>query len=205
MSDSTTVVQAWIDCLRAGDAAARDELLASSCDRLNRLTRKMLKDYPGVRRWEETGDVLQNALLRLCRALREVTPPTARDYFRLAALQIRRELLDLARHYYGPHGAGAHHASHAPAGDSGDGRPPAHDPADQTHDPGRLAIWCEFHAAVQDLPEKERDVFELVWYQGLTQDEAARVLEVSEPTVQRRWTSARLRLHEQFAGRMPGL
>src|SRR5919201_1947156 len=124
MSDSTTVVQAWIDRLRA--AAAREELLAATCERLRRLTRKMLRDYPGVRRWEETGDVLQNALLRLCRALRDVTPPTARDYFRLAALQIRRELLDLARHYYGPQGQGAHHASHAPEVGSGDGRPQAY-------------------------------------------------------------------------------
>jgi RNA polymerase sigma-70 factor (ECF subfamily) len=205
MSDSTTVVQARIDRLRAGDAAAREELLADTCDRLRRLTRKMLKDYPGVRRWEQTDDVLQNAMLRLCRALRDVTPPTARDYFRLAALQIRRELLDLARHHYGPHGQGAHHASHAPERDSEAGQPPAHEAADLTHDPGRLAAWCEFHNEVQALPDEQREVFELVWYQGLTQPEAARVLEVSEPTVQRRWTAARLMLHEKLQGRMPGL
>src|SRR5262245_330879 len=114
MSDATTEVQARIDRIRAGDPLAREELLAATCDRLRRLTRKMLKGYPGVRRWEETDDVMQNAVLRLCRALADVTPPTARDYFRLAALQVRRELLDLARHYYGPQGAGAHHASHAP-------------------------------------------------------------------------------------------
>jgi RNA polymerase sigma factor (sigma-70 family) len=205
MSDSTLVVQARIDRLRADDAAAREELLADTCDRLRRLTRKMLKDYPGVRRWEQTDDVLQNAMLRLCRALRDVTPPTARDYFRLAALQIRRELLDLARHYYGPHGQGAHHASHAPERDSEADRPPAHEAADLTHDPGRLAAWSEFHNEVQALPDEQREVFELVWYQGLTQPEAARVLEVSEPTVQRRWTCARLMLHEKLQGRMPGL
>jgi RNA polymerase sigma-70 factor (ECF subfamily) len=205
MSDSTTVVQAQIDRLRAGDPTAREELLTATCERLRRLTRKMLKGYPGVRRWEETDDVLQNAMLRLCRALIDVTPPTALDYFRLAAVQVRRELLDLARHYYGPQGQGAHHASHAPVDDSAGGRPQAPEMADQTHDPSRLAAWCEFHRQVQDLPDKEREVFELVWYQGLTQSEAALVLEVSEPTVQRRWTSARLRLHEKLQGRIPGL
>jgi RNA polymerase sigma-70 factor (ECF subfamily) len=205
MSDSTTVVQAWIDRLRAGDASAREELLASTCERLRRLTRKMLKGYARVHRWEETDDVLQNAMLRLCRALRDLTPATARDYFRLAAVQVRRELLDLARHYYGPQGHGAHHASHAPGDPSEGGRPAAPEAADPTHDPGRLAAWCEFHTQVQSLPDDEREVFELVWYQGLTQIEAARVLEVSEPTVQRRWTAARLRLHDKLQGQMPGL
>ena len=35
-------------------------------ERLTRLTHNMLKDYPGVHRWEETDDILQNATLRLC-------------------------------------------------------------------------------------------------------------------------------------------
>src|SRR5262245_57434375 len=106
---NSTLLQACIDRLAAGDETARDELLGGTCQQLERLTRKMLRDYPGVRRWEQTGDVLQNASLRLCRALQQVKPPTLRDYYRLAALQIRRELTDLARHYYGPQGGGANH------------------------------------------------------------------------------------------------
>ena len=50
------------------------------------------------------------------RALGEVRPPTAADFFRLAAVQIRRELLDLARRYSGAHGLGANHASIAGRG-----------------------------------------------------------------------------------------
>src|SRR5262249_32858685 len=115
MSDSASVqLQRCLDRLRQGDAAARNDLLSSACDRLQGLTRKMLNDARGVRRWEQTDDVLQNALLRLSRALEAVTPATARDFYRLAAAQIRRELIDLARHYYGPQGAGAHHASEGP-------------------------------------------------------------------------------------------
>jgi RNA polymerase sigma-70 factor (ECF subfamily) len=62
-----------------------------------------------LKRWEQTDDVLQNATPRLCRALRETTPPTVRDFFRLAALHVRRELIDLARHHYGPQGPAARH------------------------------------------------------------------------------------------------
>src|SRR4051812_10202529 len=100
----STHLQHCLDRMRQGDAAARDELLRHVTGRLERLTRKMLKDYPGVRRWTETGDVLQNALLRLLRALADVQPATVRDFFALATVQVRRELLDLARHFQGPLG-----------------------------------------------------------------------------------------------------
>lgn len=205
MSDQSVVLQSWIDRLQAGDASARAELLAATCERLTRLTRKMLKGYPRLRRWEQTDDVLQNALLRLCRALQEVTPPTVRDYFRLAALQIRRELLDLARHYYGPEGAGAHHASQGPETGSASGAAPAYETPDVTQDPSQLAAWCEFHQQISLLPEAEREVFELLWYQGLSQAEAALVLNLSERTLQRHWRAARLKLHEALHGELPGL
>jgi DNA-directed RNA polymerase specialized sigma24 family protein len=67
--DHSTQIQRCMDRLRAGDVSARDELLARASARLTRLTRKMLRDFPGVHRWEETDDVLQNAVVRLCRAL----------------------------------------------------------------------------------------------------------------------------------------
>ena len=81
-ADRTTVIQGWVDRLHAGDDSARAALLDSACERLRRLARKMLRGYPGVARWEQEDDVLQNALIRLDRALRAVTPPTARDFFR---------------------------------------------------------------------------------------------------------------------------
>src|SRR5262249_57018762 len=114
-SSQTLQVQAYLDRLRGGDVAARGELLNCACERLRRLTRKMIKGYPKVHRWEQTDDVLQNAVIRLQRTLQQLTVTAARDFFPLAALQIRRELLDLAKHYYGQQGAGAHHASHAEA------------------------------------------------------------------------------------------
>lgn len=204
MSDGQdSLVQRWLDRLHAGDATARGELLAATCARLEQLTRKMLKDYPRVRRWEETGDVLQNAVLRLCRALQAVSPPTARDYYRLAALQIRRELVDLARHHFGPEGAAARHASDAGRGATLGAPAPAHDRPDSTYDPARLAAWGEFHRQIEALPDEEREAFELVWYQGLTQAEAAAVLGISLATFKRRWLAARLRLGDFLKGDGP--
>jgi DNA-directed RNA polymerase specialized sigma24 family protein len=47
---------------------------------------------------------------------------------------------------------------------------------------------------VEGLPEEEREAFDLCWYQGLTQAEAALLLSVSETTMKRRWLAARARL-----------
>ncbi len=154
-----------------------------------------LQNYPGVRRWEETDDVLQNAVLRLLRALRDVRPSSMREFFGLASVQIRRELLDLAKHYYGPEGAGAHHASRA-----GDSAAPVPDAADSTGDPSQLAEWRELHQQVERLPEKERELVGLLYYQGLSQAEAAAILNVSVRTLQRRWQSTLLNLHDLLSG-----
>jgi len=51
-------------------------------------------------------------------------------------------------------------------------------------------VWSEFHEHVEKLPDDEREVMDLLWYQGLTQEEAAAVLKVSDRTVKRRWQSA---------------
>ncbi len=99
--------------LRDGDASVRDELVAHACERLRRLVRQQLRSFPAVRRWEETGDVLQGVLMRLCRALEQVRPRDVREFFALSGTLIRRELIDLKRHHYGAHGGGAHHATSA--------------------------------------------------------------------------------------------
>ena len=44
-------------------------------------------------------------------------------------------------------------------------------------------------ACVERLADEVREVFELLWYQGLTLEEAAGVLEVSQRAIQRRWTA----------------
>jgi RNA polymerase sigma-70 factor (ECF subfamily) len=172
-----------------GDEAAIDALLRHSCDRLTRLTRRMLGDFPRVKRWAETGDVLQSALLRLLNALRSVKPATPRDFLALAALQIRRELIDLARQFHGPEGIGANHESVGAA--------PLNVPdrIDVREEPASLIQWSELHAEIENLPEEEREVVGLLFYQGLSQAEAAELLNISVRTVQRRWHVALCKLH----------
>jgi RNA polymerase sigma-70 factor (ECF subfamily) len=53
------------------------------------------------------------------------------------------------------------------------------------------------------LPAEDREVFDLIYYQGLSQAEAAGLLDISERTLQRRWQSARLALHDALAGQLP--
>ena len=188
--------------LQAGDATARHDLIYHACGRLQRLTRKMLQSFRSLRRWDESDDILQNSVLRLSRALKDVTPASTRQFFRLAALQIRRELLDLARHYKGPEGLAAHH-------DSGRVANPQEvcqqAEAPSSLDPGRLAQWTELHEKIANLPDEEKEVVELIWYQGLTQMEVAQVLGVSERTVRRWWQAARLKLYDLLSGLPEGV
>ncbi len=195
-SGLTAYVQSCLDRLRGGDEAARDELIEKSCQRLRQLAQKMLRGYERVRRWEETDDVLSGAMLRLHRALQEVAPESPLHFFRLAALQIRRELNDLAKKHFGPLGIGARHDSVIPAQD---GRTAASvEKADPTNDPVILAVWTDLHAEVARLAESEREVFELVWYQQLTHAEIADLLQISRRTVIRRWQAACLQLHAKL-------
>jgi len=181
--------------LQAGDPTARNEVVAQSCERMQRLARRLLRDFPRLQRWEDAEDVVQNAAIRLLRSLQAVTPNSVAGYFTLAAREIRRELIDLTRHHFGPEGHGAGYASVAAAGES-ETPAPALAPPQSTLDPARLATWTEFHRRVEALPLEEREVFDLLWYHELAQEEAASALEVSLATLKRRWMAARLRLQE---------
>jgi RNA polymerase sigma-70 factor (ECF subfamily) len=205
MSDSslhTTLLHAWIDRMRAGDAAAPEELVRACCGRLERLARKMLRGFPAVARWEETGDVLQNALVRLLRSLHEVRPPSVRDFFGLAATHMRRELLDLARHYQGPQGLGANQASRADVSPSDETRSQL-DPADAAEPVEELERWRAFHEQVEALPAEEREVVSLVFYHGWKQAEIAELFQVTERTVRRYWQSACLKLTRALGRALP--
>jgi RNA polymerase sigma-70 factor (ECF subfamily) len=195
MTDGSGVrLQGWIEAMNAGDDAALGELLAHTSERLRRLTRRLLPRNDRLRRWEDSGDVSQEAFFRLRRTLLTIHPATEADFFRLATREIRRVLIDLARHYFGPQGPGTLHESNGPAGEAFDL------PAESTCEPGRLDAWTELHRRVEALPQEQRDVFELHWYHGLSQDRAAEVLGVSVPTVTRRWREAQLELAKFLEG-----
>jgi RNA polymerase sigma factor (sigma-70 family) len=202
MSDALTteLLQSHLNALRLGDTAARGRLLETACDRLRHLTRQMLRQFGHVRSFEQTDDVLNNAVIRLMRALGDADVlarlATARDFLRLAAAQVRRELIDLARHY-----ASAKAQFLQPAADDVNRSGP--EPAETTFDPAGLALWSEFHRCAEELPADEKEVFDLLWYQELSKVEAARVLGVDEKTVRRRFQAAQRRLYDRLGGRLP--
>lgn len=181
--------------LRAGDDAARERLIALAQGRFVALARAMLRRHPHVRRWEQTDDLLQAALVRLHRSLAVVRPEDVRHFDNLAAAQIRRELIDLARRHRGPEGIGANHHT--------DGADPGERLAKLADGPETLDEWATFHEAVERLPEEERQVVGLLWYRGLTHAQAAEALGVATKTVQRRWASARLMIRDALHGEIP--
>jgi RNA polymerase sigma-70 factor (ECF subfamily) len=195
MNDTTLVrLQSCLDRMRAGDPAARDDLIRMSYHRLDALARKMVKRDDRVTAWEQVEDVLQNSALRLWKSLEGVTPGTVNEFLGLAATQIRRELIDLARHYFGQQGAGQREVT--PGGGSADDSTDRRfEGVETTYDPARLAAWTEFHRTVEALPADERQLCEMLWYLGLSQHEVAGFLGVDDSTVKRRWRAVRLKLH----------
>jgi RNA polymerase sigma-70 factor (ECF subfamily) len=199
MSDTagnSTILLGLLQRLAAGDPHSRDQIIAHSMQRLERLARKMLRANPAVRRWNETGDVLQNSLLRLHRALQAVAPTSAREFIGLAGLQIRRELIDLHRSHYGPEGLGRHHHSTPNVEESPALRDPyAVESEDDKFDRFEME---EFHSAVGSLPDDACEVFHLIFYEDVTQEDVAVLLRVSTKTIKRRWREARLLLQERL-------
>src|SRR5262249_13953013 len=97
MSDDSSILQGLLDRMKAGDRAARHELLERACGRLRRLAGAMLAgSFPALRDQHELDSVVHETWLRLLQALEQVEPPTVADFFRLAAHKVRQVLLDLA-------------------------------------------------------------------------------------------------------------
>jgi RNA polymerase sigma-70 factor (ECF subfamily) len=175
---TTVAVQRYLDEL-AGGAPAEPlvrALLDRAVRRLHQLCAALLyRSYPRLTRPPlnlQSEEMLSAVVERLLKALREARPGNVRQFFALASQHMRWELNDMARRL--------------------DERPapvellegvvlaPASSDSALTPDGRRMLD------AVANLPEHEREAFDLVRIQGLTQVEAAEVLGVSAMTVNRR-------------------
>jgi RNA polymerase sigma-70 factor (ECF subfamily) len=192
-------LQGTLDRLRAGDASAADELFRIAYNQLQAIAKRKKLDFPGLDRWERTGDIVQETALRLHQAIRRHPPATPVEFFSMAARITRCVLIDFLRHYYGPEGTGANYASKPPNPDS-DGAGIGADRADQTYDPAPLAEMTELHRQIDSLPEDQRQVVDLIVYQDMTLIQAAQLLNCSVSTVKRRWLEARLQLADRLKG-----
>jgi RNA polymerase sigma-70 factor (ECF subfamily) len=196
---SSTQLQHLLDRLQRGDTSARDALVQHGVERFRLLARRMFRRQSDLRKLDETDDVLQKALVRLHRALATVRPPDVRAFAGLAARQIRWVLHDLASQ-----AAAARRITYS----SGllDGKDLEQDePVAPAAEPSDVLQWGEFHRRVESLPDEEREVFDVLFYEGMSQPEAAALLQTSLRTVKRRWQRARLMLREALQGEWPSL
>ncbi|MCS6865480.1 MAG: sigma-70 family RNA polymerase sigma factor [Gemmataceae bacterium] len=186
-------IQRW----QAGDRTAADELLRATGQRLEKLARRMYRTFPNIHNEADSGDVFQNSIIRLLTSLKKLQPASTRDFFNLAAVHIRRELLDLARR--------CRHKTTLRFGHPDDSDSPrphpvvpmAIVPSDD------FELWVRFHQAVDRLPVSEREVVGLIFYHGWNQARIAELFGVDERTIRRRWTRACQRLRHMVGDELP--
>jgi RNA polymerase sigma-70 factor (ECF subfamily) len=178
--NTTAAVERYLDELpsQPGDSSADPvvrALLAKSVRRLHLLCVSFLhKSYPRLTRPPlnlEADELLGAVVERLIKALREARPSTARQFFALASQHLRWELNEMARRL--------------------DKQPGAVELLDELRAPASSNSGLTPNArrmldTIERLPESEREAFELVRIQGMSQSEAAELLGVSVATVTRR-------------------
>jgi RNA polymerase sigma factor (sigma-70 family) len=203
--ESTAVLQWQLERAVTGDAEARRLLLELTRDRLMRHARRLLHGhYARLEPFAQTDDVVQQLFVKILQHqdrfwvnARGESVRTLAEFFGHSSAWMRDVLCDLLRKAYG-------RDDNRPAVLPLDGGPsdtgPRHEPSSDTLDGEKLRRWTEFHEAAARLPDELRAVFDLQWYQGLTQAEAAAVLGVAVPTVKLRWMKARLRVQEALGG-----
>ena len=206
MSDeSTAVLQGFLERALTGDVEARQRLLELTRDRLMRHARRFLHGrYARLEPFAQTDDVVQQLFLKILRNqdrfwLNADGEPvrTLAEFFGHTSAWMRDVLCDLLREAYGRDDT---HPAALPLDGGPSGTGPRHQPSSDTLDGEKLSRWTEFHEAAARLPDELRAVFDLLWYQGLTQAEAAAVLGVAVPTVKLRWMKARLRVQQALGG-----
>lgn len=188
--------------LQAGDGEAREEVVGIVVERMREVTHRMIQSFRSVRRWDDTDDVLQNATIRFLRALEATPLETPEHLVNLATLQIRRELVDLARKHRGPESYAFNHESNSTVVDSEVVMRVSYAADPHVPEPG-IDRWAAFHEAASALPDDERAVFELAWFLGAEQIEVADHLGCSVRTVKRRWDSIKQSLREALGDDLP--
>jgi RNA polymerase sigma-70 factor (ECF subfamily) len=177
-NSTTAVIQKYLDEL-SDDSPSNPvvrSLLQQAVSRLHQLCSVLLhRSYPRLCQPPanlQTDELLGAVIERLIKALREVRPRSVRQFFALASQHMRWELNDMARRL--------------------DARPAAGElreelvRAPHDSDSGFSPVVQRVLDAINNLPEDEREAFELVRIHGMSQAEAAGVLGVSAMTVNRR-------------------
>src|SRR5262245_50924995 len=208
MSDeSTTVLQGFLERAITGDGAARQRLLELTRDRLMHHARRFLHGhYPRLEPFAQTDDVIQQLYLKILlnqdrfwvNAQGEPVRSLA-EFFGHSSAWMRDVLCDQLRKVYG---RDDNHPAVLPLDGGPSETGPRHEPSSSTLDGEKVQRWTEFHEVVARLPDDLRAVFDLLWYQEMSQAEAAALLGIAVPTVKLRWMKARLQV-QQALGSSP--
>ena len=189
-NNTTEHLEKLLAQFRNGDQDSKFQIVEFSFKRFKKLAKRMIASYPLLRSKADTDDLLQNFLIRLTKAIESIIPNSSVDFFQLASVLMRNELIDMGRKLFGKDGAKKNFEQPTDpnlldAKEPGDG-------------PSGLLEWVEFHESIDKLPEEEKIVFQLIFYQEFTQEEVANLLGLSLKTVSRRWTKAKLILSDKF-------
>lgn len=188
--ESESRMQELLDRLLTGDGSAVNTLLGITAERLYTLAHQQLhRSFPRLANRHDPASIAHETYLRLHQALTGATVPASpHELIRFAAFKVRQVLLDLAARQDRDPGQGVQ-------------------PTDQSHDiepraeevsPTQLAIWAEFHEQVGELPEDLRNVFEMHYYLGMTQQQIATLLQEHPKSISRRWLEATQRLADNL-------
>src|SRR5262245_1156170 len=146
--------------------------------------------YARLEPFEQTDDVVQQLYVKILqnqdrfwvnadgRPVRSLA-----EFFGHASAWLRDVLCDLLRKSCG---RDLGRAAPLPL-DGGPSDGPRYEPGSRTADGEQVRRWTEFHEAAARLPDHLRAVFDLLWYQELTQADAAALLGIAVPTVKLRW------------------
>lgn len=176
-----------LQAAKSGDAEALPALFDGAYEHLRRLAHKRLKqDARGV--LLDTTSLVHEAYMRLCR-LQRIPADSTRHFLCYVARVMRSVVVDFARSDLAQRRGGgalheplntAHLESHA-----------------ESHD-GAIQI-LKVDAALLELEsygERLREVVEMRYFAGMTETQIALALDVTERTVRRDWSKARLLLRD---------
>jgi RNA polymerase sigma factor (sigma-70 family) len=193
---TTAAIQRYLDALPTETVAEPlvRELLERAVSRLRLLCGTLLyRSYPrltGPPLNLDTDELLGGVVAGLLTAMKSIRPHTVRQFFALATQHMRWQLNDLARRLDNQPVVGALSEGGVAAGPSSSAS-------------GLTPNALRMLAAIEGLPEEQREVFDLIRIQGLSYAEAGNVVGVSVKTVQRRLHRARLLLAEELAELRP--
>ena len=174
-----------LDKLRNNDKDAKNAIIVHTLNRLERISRRMFHKFPVLQQSEETGDILHMLVLKLDKALSHVTPDSVSGYFALVNLNLNWILKELARK--------AKMSRTLNVNGMNDVLNRVSDPY---HGPASNQDWFDFFEILDKLSSESREVFDLIWLQGLTQKQAAKILDVSLRTFIRRWIKSKLEIRK---------